>query len=252
MTGVSETDPVKKSNPDQDTLILVPVYNEDASIRELVVEIRRLYPELPVLVVDDGSRDDSAAEAQTGGAEVIRHPFNLGDGAARQTGFLYALRAGYRFLVHLDGDRQHAPKEIAGFIDALRREEADLLVGSRFLGHCSYSLSPGRRFGMRLFSLICSLVIRQRITDPTSGFRGMNRRTLTVFTRGYYPQHFPDADVIISAHFRGLRIKEMPITVSPTRSTSLHRGGTIFYYIYKMLLSTFVSCLRLKRDHITF
>lgn len=105
---------------------------------------------------------------------------------------------------------------------------------------------------MKLFSLICSLVIRQKITDPTSGFRGINRRAMTVFTQGYYPQRFPDADVIISAHFRGLRIREIPITVSPTCSTKLHRGWTIFYYIYKMLLSTFVSSLRLKQDQIKF
>jgi len=240
------------SQPDKEILILIPVYNEAASIRGLVGEIRELHPEIPVLVVDDGSVDGSAAAARAGGARVVRHPFNLGDGAARQTGFLYALRAGYRFLVHLDGDRQHAPAEIARFIDFLRRDEADLLVGSRFLGSCAYPLSPGRKIGMQLFSLICSLVIRQRITDPTSGFRGMNRRALKVFTGGYYPQHFPDADVIISAHFRGLRIREIPINVTPSRSANLHRGGTIVYYIYKMLLSTFVSSLRLKRDRIEF
>ncbi len=238
--------------PERETLILVPVYNESASVRELVGEIRKLYPEIPVLVVDDGSRDGSAAEARGAGAIVFSHAFNLGDGAARQTGFLYALRNGFKYLVHLDGDRQHAPEEIAGFIAELRREESDLIVGSRFLGRCAYTLSPGRKIGMKLFSLICSVVIRQRITDPTSGYRGLNRRALKVFTEGYYPQHFPDADVIISAHFRGLRIREIPITVSPTRSVSLHRGGTIFYYIYKMLLSTFVSCLRLKRDQIKF
>lgn len=250
--GRSEAESVNNPVPKQDTLILVPAHNEGASIRGLVREIRELYPEIPVLVVDDGSVDDTPAAARAGGAIVIRHPFNLGDGAARQTGFLYALRAGCRFLVHLDGDRQHSPGEIDRFITALRRDEADLLVGSRFLGECTYPLSPGRRMGMRIFSLICSLVTRQKITDPTSGFRGLSRRALKVFTQGYYPQHFPDADVIISAHFRGLRIREIPITVSPTHSTSLHRGGTVFYYIYKMLLSTFVSSLRLKRDQIKF
>ncbi len=234
------------------TLILIPVYNEEATIRKLVGEIRELYPEIPLLVVDDGSRDNSAAEARAGGAIVLRHPFNLGDGAARQTGFLYALRHGYRYLVHLDGDRQHCPREIALFIEALNRGEADLVVGSRILGQCSYPLSPGRRAGMKIFSLICSLVLRQKITDPTSGFRGMNRRAMWIFTGGYYPQHFPDADVIISSHFRGLRVREIPITVSLSRSSNLHRGGTAFYYIYKMLLSTFVSSLRFKRKQTYF
>ena len=138
------------------------------------------------------------------------------------------------------------------FLSALSNDETDLVIGSRFLGECAYHLPVLRKIGMRLFSLICSQVIRQKITDPTSGFRGMNRRSMEIYTGGYYPQHFPDADVIISAHFRGLRIREIPITVSATRSTSLHRGWTIFYYIYKMILSTFVSSLRFKQDRGNF
>lgn len=243
---------MQQSDLKNEILILLPVFNEAGSVRKLVGKIRKLYPGIQVLVVDDGSYDRSAAEARAAGALVFRHAFNLGDGAARQTGFLYALRNGFKYLVHLDSDCQHAPEEIADFIAELHREETDMIVGSRFLGECADRLSPGRKIGMKLFSLICSLVIRQKITDPTSGFRGINRRAMTVFTQGYYPQRFPDADVIISAHFRGLRIREIPITVSPTSSTKLHRGWTIFYYIYKMLLSTFVSSLRLKQDQIKF
>ncbi len=229
-------------------LILIPVFNEGRSIRQLVAEIRGLYPEMDVLVVDDGSRDRSADEARAGGANAVRHTFNLGDGAARQTGFLYALRRGYDYVIHLDGDRQHSPREIPLFLTVLRRDEADLVVGSRFLGKYTYPLPLSKKIGMKLFSGICSLVIRRKITDPTSGFRGLNRRAMKIYTTGYYPQHFPDADVIISSHFRGLRIREIPVTVAATQSSSLHRGGTIFYYVYKMLLSTFVSSLRFKRD----
>ena len=105
-----------------------------------------------------------------------------------------------------------------------------------------------KKIGMKLFSLICSFVLRRRITDPTSGFRGMNRRAMEIYTHGYYPQHFPDADVIITSHFRGLRITEIPVTVGATQSNNLHQGGTVIYYIYKMLLSTFVSSLRFSRD----
>ncbi|MFH1039488.1 MAG: glycosyltransferase family 2 protein [PVC group bacterium] len=236
------------TNHREKVLILIPVFNERRNIRKLVAEIRGLYPDMDVLVVDDGSRDRSADEARAGGALVVSHAFNLGDGAARQTGFLYALRHGYDYVVHLDGDRQHSPREVPLFLAALRGNEADLVVGSRFLGEYTYRLSPARKIGMKLFSAICSLVLRRKITDPTSGFRGMNRRALKIFTEGYYPQHFPDADVIISSHFRGLRIREIPITVGETRSRSLHRGWTIIYYIYKMLLSTFVASLRFKRD----
>jgi glycosyltransferase involved in cell wall biosynthesis len=228
-------------------LILIPVLNEGRSIRSLILEIRGLYPDMDILVVDDGSSDNSAVEARAGGAIVISHCFNLGDGAARQTGFLYAIRRGYDYIIHLDGDRQHTPREVLLFLNVLRRGEADLVVGSRFLGEHEYNLPLSKKIGMKLFSTICSLVLRQKITDPTSGFRGMNRRAMDIYTNGYYPQHFPDADVIISSHFRGLRIMEIPITVRATQSTSLHRGWTIVYYIYKMLLSTFVSSLSFSR-----
>ena len=234
--------------PAQDKiLILIPVFNESRSIQSLILEIRGLYPDMDILVVDDGSSDNSSDEARAGGAIVISQCFNLGAGAARQTGFLYAIRRGYEYIIHLDGDRQHTPREIPLFLQALRTGEADLVVGSRFLGEHEYDLPLSKKIGMKLFSTICSLVLRQKITDPTSGFRGINRRAMEVYTGGYYPQHFPDADVIISSHFRGLRIREIPITVRATQSTSLHRGWTILYYIYKMLLSTFVSSLSFSR-----
>jgi len=89
---------------------------------------------MDILVVDDGSSDNSEGEARAGGAVVISHCFNLGDGAARQTGFLYAIRRGYDYIIHLDGDRQHTPREIPLFLNVLRRGEVDLVVGSRFSG----------------------------------------------------------------------------------------------------------------------
>lgn len=238
---------MKEKSKDR-VLVLIPVFNEGKSIHNLVAEIRALYPEMDILVIDDGSGDDSAEEAKKGGAVVIRHGFNLGDGAARQTGFLYAIREGYDYVIHLDGDRQHSPREVYHFLNVLRHGEADLVVGSRFLGCHAYHLPLSKKIGMKLFSTICSLVIRQRITDPTSGFRGINRRAMDIYTRGYYPQHFPDADVIISSYFQGLTIREIPITVRASQSTDLHRGWTVIYYIYKMLLSTFVSSLRFSKN----
>ncbi len=224
-------------------LVLIPALNEANSIGRLVDEVRGKHPEFDLLVVDDGSTDDSAETARKHGAIVLSHPFNLGDGAARQTGFFFARRCGYDYLVHLDGDSQHSPDQIDRLLEEVRSGRADLVVGSRFLGACEYELGLLKKIGIRLFSLICSLAIRQRLTDPTSGFRALNKKAIRLFTSGYYPQHYPDADVIISAHFNGLTIQEIPVTMSHSRSDSLHRGGKIIYYTYKMLLSTFVSIL---------
>jgi len=228
------------------TLVLIPVFNESRSLPGLVGAIRALQPDLDVVVVDDGSGDGSGRIARDLGCLVFSHAFNLGDGAARQTGFLYALREGYDYVVHLDGDCQHSPAEIPRLLGELWTGEADLVVGSRFLGACAYRLPLAKKIGMRIFSLICSGVTRRKITDPTSGFRGLNRRALLAFTEGYYPQHFPDADVIISAYFQGLKIREVPVTMSASQSRDLHRGMTIIYYIYKMLLSSFVCSLRMR------
>ena len=96
--------------PKEKVLVMIPVYNESRSIRNLVAEIKGLHPEMDILVIDDGSRDGAADEARQGGARVVNHAFNLGDGAARQTGFLYALRHDYDYVIHLDGDRQHSPR----------------------------------------------------------------------------------------------------------------------------------------------
>jgi len=222
------------------TLIILPSYNEEETLGGLVREINSLFPELDILVIDDGS---TVEQGPFPGIPVIRHFLNLGDGAARQTGFLYALKNGYSYVIHLDADGQHLPSDIPRLLEPLKNGQADLIVGSRFLGKCNYRVSPMRLFGMRIFSLVCSTVVRRRITDPTSGFRGLNYKALLLYTAGFYPQHYPDADVIISSHFRGLTIQEVPITVNPTRSENLHRGGRIFYYVYKMFLSTFVAIL---------
>ena len=226
-------------------LIVIPAYNESASITAVVQQVRAALPETDIVVVDDCSKDDTAYRAGAAGAVVLRLPVNLGDGAARQTGFKYASDEGYDWVVQLDGDGQHHPESIHLLLEPVFQDEADLVVGSRFLGEQGYKVQRGRRIGQYIFAKIASWATGQRITDPTSGFRAMNRRVVAFFCTQAYPQQYPDADVLITAHYAGFRLKEAPVRMQQSvTGQTIHGGLKPLYYIYKMGLSIFVTLLR--------
>ncbi len=226
-------------------LVIIPAYNEEPTVARVIAGARQHAPQADVVVVDDGSTDRTAEVARAAGATVISHPINLGDGAARQTGFKYAFRRGYERVVQLDGDGQHDPACIPDLLAALRPGVADVVIGSRFLEDKGYKAQPVRRVGMILFSAIASLVTGQRITDPTSGYRAMTREVVSLYVTDAYPQHYPDADVLITSHFAGFRIIEVPVRMfQNVTGKSIHSGWRPAYYVFKMLLSIFVNLLR--------
>ena len=224
------------------TLILIPAYNEADSISAVINEVRSCYPHIELLVIDDGSYDATASEAEDCGVKVLSLPFNLGYGAAVQTGLLYAVEADFDACVLIDGDGQMDPRSISALIDQVENEGVDLALGSRFLGKAEYDISLGRRFGIGLFRRIASLCTRQQITDPTSGFQAIGRRLMEYFARDNYPADYPDADTIIRLYFAGFKIKEVPVTIRPRISgKSMHGRLSVLYYIYKMLFSIFIA-----------
>lgn len=229
-------------------LVVIPAYNEAEGVGAVVAEVRRHAPDLDILVVDDCSGDGTRAAALAAGAHVITHPINLGDGAARQTGFKYARALGYRRVVTVDGDGQHDPHSIPDLLAPIDRGEADLVIGTRFRPHrdgARYAAPWDRRLGMVLFSGLATLLTGQRITDTTSGYRAMNDRAVHLFCTNWYPQTFPDADLLVTAHRAGLRMVEVPglFREDPT-GRSIHSGITPVYYVFKMCLSIFVTLLR--------
>jgi glycosyltransferase involved in cell wall biosynthesis len=226
-----------------DLLILLPVCNEEANLDEVLAGVRAAAPGAKVLVVDDGSSDDSVAVARRGGAAVLSHPFNLGYGAAIQTGFRWAARRGYGRVVHLDADGQHDPADIGALLAAL--DGADVVVGSRFLGGASYPIPWSRRLGMRLFSRAASLATGQRITDASSGYQALRGAAVRYLAEGPYPVDFPDADTLILLHRAGFRVREIPVAMRPRRAgRSMIGPGRSLYYVFKMLLSILVTLLR--------
>jgi hypothetical protein len=219
-------------------LILIPCLNEGPRIKNLIAELRELHPTIEILVVDDGSTDDTVEQAQLAGAAVLKLPFHLGYGAALQTGYRYALDGGYDFVVQMDGDGQHPASEVSTLLSALQERSCDLVVGSRFLGRESYAIPQLRLLGIRLFSKLVSLLARRQITDPTSGFQAMNRRTMSFYQQDFYPYDYPDADMLLRVHYEGLSFHEEPIRMlAGPPGKSMHSGLRPVYYVYKLLLS---------------
>lgn len=231
-------------------LAIVPAHNEVGAVAATVREINAAAPDFDVLVIDDGSTDGTAAAARAAGARVVSLPFNLGIGAAVQSGYLYAERRGYEVAVQVDGDGQHDPRDIPRLLAELKADPATHLVtGSRFLelgapderGHRS---TPFRRLGIALFARVVSLVTRQRVTDPTSGFRMTDRRGIELFARDY-PSDYPEVEAIVLAHTYSLRTREIAVRMRP-RTTGRSKISTTasLYYLVKVLLAVLVSSLR--------
>ncbi len=226
-------------------LIIIPALNEEKRIAPVIRRVQEQLPEARILVVDDGSSDRTATLAGSCGAQVLSHPFNMGYGVALQTGYKYALKQGFEWVLQMDGDGQHDSRDLQALLREVQKGEADLVIGSRFLGGGEYRSPFLRRVGMGLFGLIASVLNGQKISDPTSGFQALGRRTLELCVSDAFPGDYPDADVLVMLHRAGLRIREIPVRMHPNpQGTSMHSGLKPLYYVYKMLLSIGLNLLR--------
>lgn len=223
---------------------VVPAYNEAASIGAVVAEIRAADPELEIVVIDDGSTDGTGTLATAAGATVLHLPYNLGIGAAVQTGLQYACEHDYDVAVQIDADGQHDAAELERLLEPILAGRADIVVGTRFAGLRSYRASFTRRLGIVLFARIVSLIVRQRVTDTTSGFRAMNRRGIRLFANDY-PHDYPEVEATVLVFRHRLRMVEVPVAMR--RRENGRSSITAFrslYYMGKVSLALFVGLLR--------
>jgi len=235
------------------TLVIIPVYNESASIERILQDISIECPDYDLLVVNDCSSDDSETIVRNVGlAKLVNLPFNLGIGGAVQTGFKYAREMNYDIALQFDGDGQHQVSEIAKLVKVVERGKADVVIGSRFnkksTGFTTHTL---RRIGIRIFQLASYLMIRQRITDHTSGFRAYNRKSFC-FLADNYPTDYPEPEVVILLGRNRFIMKEV-------FTQMLRRQGGVSsipvakgpYYMMKVLLAMFMASIRSRiiSDH---
>ena len=232
-------------------LIIIPAFNEEETIGQVVGGIREAMPGSDILVINDGSCDATASLAKKAGARVIHLPFNMGYGVALQTGYKYALEKGYHYMVQLDGDGQHDPRHIEELLEPVTSGKADIAIGSRFVkNNSNYTYRAGwiKKTGIVMFSSITSIIVGQKVSDPTSGYQAINRRVAQFYASEAYPWDYPDADVIIMLHRAGFKITEVPVVMHQRRNNkSMHSGTKPLYYIFKMFLSIFLTLLR-KRE----
>ena len=232
-------------NPTSTNLAVIPAYNEADTIAGVIRSLREHTPQFDVLVVDDGSTDETGTVAMMAGARVLRLPFNVGIGGAVQSGFTFALDNGYERMIQVDGDGQHMPEEI----QLLAREmdenpQIDIVCGSRFLTDNGYPAPISRRTGIHLFAFLLSRIVGQRVSDPTSGFRLYNRNGIALFARDY-PHDYPEVEAVLMVHFHRLTMREVPVRMLERGGgKSSIRSGKSAYYMIKVLLAIFVGLVR--------
>jgi hypothetical protein len=229
-----------------DTLAIVPAYNESENIAQVIEDLKGLDLPLDILVVNDGSTDNTSQVALgSGRAIVIDLPKNLGIGGAVQTGFKYASRNGYRFAVQFDGDGQHLATEIPKVLAALEARGADMVIGSRFLQKDGgFRSTFVRRIGIRIFQVLNSLLIGQKITDNTSGFRVYNRRAIDFLAR-YYSVDYPEPEAVILLGRNNFRIEEESALMRERQGGDSSIAGLYgAYYMTKVILAVIMTALR--------
>jgi glycosyltransferase involved in cell wall biosynthesis len=225
-------------------IAIVPALNEEVTVGRVIDEIRGFDAGFDIVVVDDGSTDRTAGVAADRGAHVVRLPFNLGIGGAMQTGYRFAFEHGYDVAAQIDGDGQHDPSQLPAILAPVLAGEADVCVGSRFTGKGAYRSSFTRRVGIRIFARVVSAIVRQKVTDTTSGFRAVNRKGIALFAADY-PHDYPEVEATVMLVKHKLRLKEVPVEMR-------ERGGGAssitalrsVYYMTKVLLAIFVGLFR--------
>jgi glycosyltransferase involved in cell wall biosynthesis len=225
-------------------LVIIPAYNEEKTIGNVIEEVRKEAPFADIAVVDDGSADRTRAIAKETGVTVLAHPFNMGVGAAMQTGFRYAVSKGYDIAVQVDADGQHPAAEIRRLVTPIIEKKADLVVGSRFLGEPTYRAGLARAAGIALFSRFISAILKENLTDTTSGFRATGKRALEFLARNY-PDDYPEVEALVLLHKKKFVILEVPVTmrermggrssITPLRSV---------YYMIKVTLAIVVDLIK--------
>jgi glycosyltransferase involved in cell wall biosynthesis len=226
----------------RDTLIIIPAYNEEKNIEKVILGLSRDYRSADILVVNDGSIDNTEKVLQDKGALLINHPFNMGIGVSFETGCKFALSLDYDYIVRMDGDGQHEHTFIAAILAPVKNNETDIAVGSRFLGLSDFKSSFFRVIGISVLSFIISFITRKRVTDPTSGFCAMNKKAYAHFSQNCV-EDYPEPEILM--HHSAFRIKEVPISIAkrPFGASSITPLKSI-YYMVKVLFSLLVGIFR--------
>lgn len=224
-------------------LIIIPAYNEEENIENLIENLKNNYPQYDYIIVNDCSTDQTKRICKKNNYQVLNLPINMGIGGAVQSGYRYARENDYEYAVQIDGDGQHDVAYLAGMLQKLEEKEADIVVGSRFVKKEGFQSSAARRAGIIFLSRLCHFLTGIRVKDITSGYRAVNRRFIHIYADDY-PADYPEPEAMVMAAVHGGRVLEYPVIMKERQggesSITLKRS---FYYMIKVSLAMMIRRL---------
>lgn len=231
-----------------DTLVIIPAYNEALSIPVLAKEFRAINEKFDIVVIDDGSTDETTFAAKNNSLNVITLANNLGIGGAVQTGFIYAKEKGYQYAVQVDGDGQHPPKEIKKLLQKMVTDDADVVIGSRFIEKKGFQSTIARRAGINLINAFVWFFSGLKIKDCTSGFRAYNQKAISFLSENY-PEDYPEPEALVVLKRNGFKIIERSVIMEERISgkSSITALKSVNYVI-KVLFALLINFLRRRND----
>jgi glycosyltransferase involved in cell wall biosynthesis len=227
-------------------LILIPAYNEEGAVGGVVDEVRAAMPDAPVLVVDDCSADATVQNAERAGARVLSLPHHLGLGGAVQAGYKLAFELDFDYVIRVDGDGQHDPRDIPRMLEALESQECEMVIGSRFVNGEGEHSGLVRAAAIVFFRAILRPILGRPVHDPTSGFVGVNRTALEVFSHSF-PLEYPEIEALVVLQRKRFRFVEVPCRMRPRRTgrTTITPLKSLYYMVH-VLLGVFVNVLKFE------
>jgi glycosyltransferase involved in cell wall biosynthesis len=227
-------------------LILIPAYNEEGAVGGVIKEVRQVLPDTRILVVDDCSDDATITTARQAGAQVLTLPYHLGLGGCVQAGYRLAFELGYDYVIRVDGDGQHDPRDIPMILSALEQKKCEMVIGSRFMDGSGSHTSAARGAAILFFRAVLRPILGRPVSDPTSGFVGTNRTALELFSRTF-PLEYPEIEALVVLQRRRFRFLEVPCRMRPRKAgRSTITAVKSFYYMAHVLLGVFVNVLKFE------
>lgn len=222
-------------------LFVIPAYNEEANIKKVLDEIKKDASFADILVINDCSKDNTKNVVLENGVKCIDGIFNMRYAWAVQTGIKYAYQNNYDYVIQIDADGQHIAKEAVKLLDCAKKENADIVIGSRYLKDMGYPAPFFRKIGTKMFAGLIKMFCHQKIADPLSGFQCLNKKVIKKYSKmGEYPE-FPDANLVIEMIMSGYKIVEVPVKMRLRENGESMHGGIIkpIKYMINMFYTIF-------------
>lgn len=222
-------------------LIVIPAYNEAENIANVIKEIKKDIDYADILVVNDCSSDNTVEIVEKNGVNCVTNVFNMRYAMAVQTGIKYAYQNNYDYVIQMDADGQHIASEALKMYKELKKNDVDIVIGSRYLKDMGYPCPLFRRIGTKMFEWIIKIFTGKRIADPLSGFQCLNKKVIKRYAKmGNYPE-FPDANLVIEMLLNGYKIEEVPVKMRIRENgVSMHSG---ILKPIKYMIEQFYTCV---------